>query len=140
MRVSIICIVLQLSLVPSFLCAEPPAGEQAVTIAAIAWLKLVDDGNAAESWQALAAPTKESIPQWKWKLGFGLSQRKFGSLSARKLRSAHSVDKSPGGRTGEFVLLEYDTMSTKQGPIVEKLTMTHEPDGQWRVGGYTASK
>ena len=138
MRTLIVCLVLQLCFRTGVLGAEPTASEQAATAAANAWLKLVDEGKAAESWQALAAP--KAMSEWRWKLGFGLAQRKFGSFSARKLRSSHSTNKSPGGRSGEFVLLEYDTMSSKEGPIVEKLTVSHEADGQWRVGGYIASK
>jgi hypothetical protein len=114
--------------------------EDAANTAALAWLRLVDDGKAVESWQALAAASRESISQWRWKLGFAIAQRKFGSFTSRKLRSAQTTNKSPGGRSGEFVLLEYDTMSLKQGAIIEKLTVSHEPDGQWRVGGYSAVK
>jgi hypothetical protein len=139
-RFSILCLVLQLFVLPNVSQAESAGDEQAANAAALAWLKMVDDGKSAESWQALAAPTRESISQWRWKLGFALAQRKFGPCSARKLRSSRSTNKSPGGRSGEFVLLEYDTMSAKQGSVVEKLTVSHESDGQWRVGGYVASK
>jgi hypothetical protein len=140
MKFAILGVALQLFILPSVLDGEPAGDEQAAKAAALSWLKMVDEGKSAESWQALAAPTRESISQWRWKLGFALAQRKFGSFTSRKLRSAHSTNKSPGGRSGEFVLLEYDTMSSKQGSVVEKLTVSHESDGQWRVGGYTASK
>jgi hypothetical protein len=140
MRAPIVCLLLQLAFLASLCDAEPAAGERAATTAALEWLKMVDADKAGESWQALAAPTREAISQWRWKLGFALAQRKFGALTARKLRSTRATNKSPGGRTGEFVLLQYDTTSAKQGPIVEQLTVSHEPDGIWRVGGYTASK
>ncbi len=134
-----------LSLVASILVAvplqaEPTRSEKLAETAAGEWLQLVDAGKAAESWQALAGASRQQISQWKWRLGFGLAGRKFGALTARKLRSAQTSDKSPGGRPGEFVLLEYDTTSAKIGPVVEKLTVMHDTDGQWRVAGYTATK
>jgi hypothetical protein len=120
--------------------AEPIRSEKLAETAAAEWLQLVDQGKAAESWQALASASRQQTGQLKWRLGFAMAGRKFGSLNARKLRSAQTSDKSPGGRPGEFVLLEYDSNSTKIGPVVEKLTVMHDSDGQWRVAGYTATK
>ncbi|HMG05572.1 MAG TPA: DUF4019 domain-containing protein [Chthoniobacterales bacterium] len=135
-----LCLALAVCFPLGGLDARSERPEEAAHTAALAWLKLVDDGKTVESWQALATASRESISQWRWKLGFAIAQRKFGSFTARKLRSAETTNKSPGGRSGEFVLLEYDTMSLKQGAIIEKLTVSHDSDGQWRVGGYTAVK
>jgi hypothetical protein len=66
-----------------------------------------------------------------------MAQREFGAFRDRKLRSAEFTTKSPGGRTGEFVLLQYDTISTKKGPVVEKLTTMRDTDREWRVASYT---
>ena len=134
-----------LSLVALTLAALPLQAEQTrpeklAESAAAEWLQLVDQGKAAESWQTLAPASRQQISHLKWRFGFALAARKFGSLSARKLRSAQASDKSPGGRAGEFVLLEYDSTSPKMGPVVEKLTVMHDTDGQWRVAGYTAVK
>jgi hypothetical protein len=73
----------------------------------------------------------------QWKLGFNGVQRKFGTLTDRTLRSAHPSTKSPGGRTGEFVLFEFQSTSAKHGVVTEKVATTHEADGQWRVISYT---
>jgi hypothetical protein len=136
----LLCLALAVCFPLCWLDAGSERPEEAANTAALAWLKVVDDGKAVESWQALAAASRESTSQWRWKLGFAIAQRKFGSFTSRKLRSAQTTNKSPGGRSGEFVLLEYDTISLKQGAIIEKLTVSHEPDGQWRVGGYSAVK
>jgi hypothetical protein len=115
--------------------ASPP--EDAAKSAAAKWLALVDAGKSVESWQALAAAPRESMGQWKWKFGFSMAQREFGAFRDRKLRSAEFTTKSPGGRSGEFVLLQYDTTSTKKGAVVEKLTVMRDTDGEWRVASYT---
>jgi hypothetical protein len=111
--------------------------ERTAQTAAESWLALVDSGKASESWQALARPSRQAISEWRWKLGFSLSQRKFGSFSGRVLRSTGFATKSPSGRTGEYVFLEFQSTSPKRGAVIEKLATIHEPDGQWRVVTYT---
>jgi hypothetical protein len=127
---------LSLLLTTSCLRAELPP-EKLAEAAASKWLALVDAGKSAESWQALAAAPREAMGQWKWKFGFATAQREFGAFRDRKLRSAAFTTKSPGGRAGEFVLLQYDTESTNKGRVVEKLTVMRDTDGEWRVADYT---
>jgi hypothetical protein len=127
---------LSLLLAASYVGAEPTP-EKAAEAAASKWLALVDAGKSAESWQALAAAPRAAIGQWKWKFGFAMAQREFGAFRDRKLRSAEFTSKSPGGRSGEFVLLQYDTTSTKKGSVLEKLTTMRDTDGEWRVASYT---
>ena len=110
--------------------------ETAAQIAAESWLALVDAGKSVESWQALAAPAHQAIGEWRWKMGFNFSQRKFGSFNTRKLRSARFSTRSPSGRPGEFVFLEFESISAKRGAVVEKVAMIREADGQWRVVTY----
>jgi hypothetical protein len=121
----------------SALHAAASPAEKAAEAAAARWLTLVDAGKSRESWEALAAAPRESLGQWKWKFGFSMAQREFGAFQDRKLRSAESTTRSPGGRSGEFVLLQYDTTSTKKGAVVEKLTVMRDTDGEWRVASYT---
>lgn len=115
--------------------AEQP--EKSAQRAAESWLDLVDAGKAAETWDALAAPARQAIGQWRWKIGFSLTQRTFGSFTERKFRVARFSNKSPSGRSGEFVFLEFGATSSKKGAVVEKIATTHESDGVWRVVTYT---
>ena len=105
--------------------------------AAESWLALVDTGKSAESWQALAAPARDSIGQWRWKIGFAMAEKKFGPISRRTLRSAKFSTKSPSGRPGEFVFIEFGSTSTKKSAVTEKLATMRESDRQWRVVTYT---
>ncbi len=118
--------------------AESPAPERAAQLAAESWLSLVDAGKSIESWDALAAPARQSIARWKWRLAFSIAQRQYGAFSSRHLRSTRLATKSPSGRSGEFAYIEFDAISSKKGPVVEKLWAIHEPDGQWRVVTYAA--
>ena len=136
MKAILTCIALWLVLPLGRLHAEP-SPQQAAQAAALSWLALVDGDKAAESWQALAAPARDAIAQCRWKIGIGMAQHQFGAFTGRKLRSAQFTTKSPGGRAGEFVLLEFDSTSANKGAVVEKLTTVHEADGQWRVASYT---
>ena len=141
MKAALLCVTL-LALLPAApatrLHAEssPSAAEPAAQAAAQRWLALVDAGQAVESRQATAVPMRESMGEWKWKLGFRLAQMQYGACTGRKLRSSRFSTKSPGGRAGEFVELEFDTRSAKKGAVVEKMTVMHEDDGQWRVLNY----
>jgi hypothetical protein len=110
--------------------------ERAAQTAAESWLALVDSGKAYESWQALAEPARQAIGEWRWKLGFSMSQHKFGTFSGRTLRSARFSTKSPSGRTGEYVFIEFQITSSKRGAVIEKLATMHEADG-WHVVTYT---
>jgi hypothetical protein len=116
--------------------AATPA-ERAAQTAAESWLALIDGGKVQESFQGLAEPARNGIGELKWKLGFNSIQRKFGPLTGRTLRTAHSATKSPGGRPGEFVLFEFQSTSTKHGTVTEKVATSHEADGEWRVISYT---
>ena len=138
MKIMLLCLASALFLSPLRSRAEsaPAAAEPAAQAAAQKWLALVDAGQAVESRLATAAPMREAIGEWKWKLGFNLAQMQYGACTGRKLRSSSFSTRSPGGRNGEFVELEYDSRSTKKGAVVEKMTVMHEADGQWRIVNY----
>jgi hypothetical protein len=128
-------VALSLSLIASAFGATP--SERAAQTAAESWLALVDAGKIQESWQALAEPARKGIGEAGWKVGFNTVQQKFGTLTGRTLRSARPSTKSPGGRSGEFILFEFQSTSAKRGAATEKVAMSHEADGAWRVISYT---
>ena len=130
-----ILVVLAASFIATAFAATAP--ERAAQTAAESWLALVDAGKVQESWQAMAEPARKGIGEAGWKAGFNSVQQKFGTLTGRKLRSAHPSNKSPGGRSGEFMLFEFQSTSAKHGTVTEKVATSHESDGEWRVISYT---
>lgn len=60
----VLCLVLAACVASGGLGAGSGRPEEGANDAALAWLKLVDDGKPVESWQALAAASRESISQW----------------------------------------------------------------------------
>ena len=110
--------------------------EDAAQSAAEAWLKLVDDGNYAASWEQAAALFKGAVKQADWAQMAAGVRAPLGKLLSRKLRSRQYAEKMPGAPDGKYVVIQYDTVFANKAAAVETVTPMADPDGVWRVSGY----
>jgi hypothetical protein len=123
----------------AFLAA--PAGaadkpEDAAQAAAESWLKLVDDGNFAASWEQAAKVFKGAVNQADWVQAAGGVRTPLGKLVSRKLKSREYTEKMPGAPDGRYVVVQYDTVFENKASAIETVTPMADPDGAWRVAGY----
>jgi hypothetical protein len=121
-------------LVSPALAADNP--EDAAQTAAESWLKLVDDGKYAESWEQAAKLFKGAVGQADWTRMVGNVRSPLGKLVSRKLKSREYTEKMPGAPDGKYVVIQHDTVFEKKASAVETVTSLLDPDGAWRVSGY----
>lgn len=110
--------------------------EDAAQTAAEAWLKLVDDGDYAASWQQAAKVFKGAVQQADWGKMAGGVRTPLGKLLSRRLKSRAYAEKMPGAPDGRYVVIQYDTVFEHKASAVETIIPMVDPDGAWRVSGY----
>ncbi len=122
------------ALAGSALAADKP--EDAAQAAAESWLKLVDAGDYAASWDQAAKLFKGAVKQADWSQMAGGVRTPLGKLVSRKLKSREYMEKLPGAPDGKYVVIQYDTVFEHKASAVETVTPMADPDGAWRVSGY----
>ena len=118
---------------PAVAADKPEDGAQA---AAESWLKLVDDGNYAASWEQAAKVFKGAVKPADWGQMAGGVRTPLGKLVSRKLKSREYTEKMPGAPDGKYVVIQYDSVFENKASAVETVTPMADPDGAWRVAGY----
>jgi len=117
--------------------ARPQSGpEQLAQTSAEAWLALTDAGKYAESWQQAAALFKAAVTQEQWVNALNNVRTPLGKVISRKFKSATYTTSLPGGPSGEYVVIQFNTTFANRKDAVETITPTLDKDGQWRVSGY----
>jgi hypothetical protein len=116
------------------IAADKP--EDKAQAAAESWLKLVDDGKYAASWEQAAKVFKGAVTQDDWGKLVGGVRAPLGKLVSRKLKSREFKEKLPGAPDGKYFVIQYDTVFENKASAVETVTPMADPDGAWRVSGY----
>jgi len=109
---------------------------QAAQGAASEWLKLVDSGNYAQSWDEAAGLMKGNVAKEQWQEIMSRNRAPLGTLRSRKLTSAEYKEDIPGVPAGQYVVLQYESSFQNKGTVVETATPTLDKDGRWRVSVY----
>ena len=121
-------------LVGPVVAADKP--EDAAQAAAESWLKLVDAGNYAASWEQAAKVFKGAVKQADWAQMAGGVRTPLGKLLSRKLKSREYTEKLPAAPDGKYVVIQYDTVFEQKASAVESVIPMADPDAAWRVSGY----
>jgi hypothetical protein len=116
--------------------AFPADKTKAAEAAAASWLKLVDSGNYAESWQQASPTFQAAITQKEWEQKLRAVRAPLGTVVSRQLKSAEYATQLPGVPDGEYVVMRYDTSFEHKKTSIETVVSAREKDGQWRVSGY----
>jgi succinate dehydrogenase/fumarate reductase flavoprotein subunit len=123
------------------------APEDAAQAAAESWLALVDGGDYPGSWDRAARVLKAGVRQTEWAETMGGVRSPAGRLVSRKLKSREYTEKAPttrmvGGKVytwgdGKYVVLHYETAFANKPSATETVIAMADPDGVWRVSGYS---
>lgn len=114
--------------------AEKP--EDLAQTAAESWLKLIDAGDWASSWEQAAELFKGVVTKEQWVQALTGVSPPLGKVVSRKLKSRQYSEKLPGAPDGKYVVIQYETVFEKKASAVETITPMLDPDGVWRVSGY----
>jgi hypothetical protein len=101
--------------------------------AASNWLKLVDSGNYAQSWDDTGNVLKANVARDQWQEVLLRNRAPLGALISRKLRSVEYTTKLPGAPDGQYVVLEYESSFEHKNSAIETVTPMMDKDGKWRV-------
>jgi hypothetical protein len=110
--------------------------EDAAQAAAESWLKLVDQGDYAASWDAAAALFRGAVTKEQWKGAMTGARAPLGRMVSRKVKSRQYTEHAPGAPDGKYVVIQFETVFEKKAAAVETVTPMVDPDGVWRVSGY----
>ena len=110
--------------------------KEAAQAAATTWLRLLDTGMFAETWQTAATSFHSAITQDGWITLLKGGRPVFGDVVTRKLKAVTFTRILTGAPDGQYVVILYDTEFTKMKAAVETVTTGLQPDGSWKVDGY----
>ena len=115
---------------------KPEAAEQRAQEAAVAWLKHIDAGDAAASWEEASSTFRAAVSVAGWSESLSKVQASLGRPVSRAFNSAEFKKELPGAPDGHYVILRYDTRFEKKRHGTETVVPELDDDGAWRVSGY----
>jgi hypothetical protein len=121
------------------LCASVSfAGEKedAAAAGALPWLQLVDSGEKAESWFQASSDFRGAVSKEQWIHALDTVRIPLGRMVTRKLKTATYTTKLPNQKSGEYVVIQYDTRYDKAPEMAETVIMVLGKSGTWKVSGY----
>ena len=130
-----IAVMLALFLTVRIVAAQAPpdvGGERATS----AWLRLVDEGKYAQSWQDASSYFRSRVTKGDWVGTISSLRQALGGVAARELVSNKTARSLPGAPDGNYVVIQYHTSFTHKASATETVVMMLDKDGQYRLAGY----
>jgi alpha-beta hydrolase superfamily lysophospholipase len=114
--------------------AQTPADDAAREIGA--WLRVVDAGQYAESWQGLASVVRGMATAEQWAASVRQARAPYpGTVAGRTTETAEPLPQPPGAPAGEYARLVFATTFSGGASARETVAAIKE-DGTWRPVGY----
>ena len=135
-NLSVIIIFVMFLTVPVSSVAGEEENKKEAVKSAESWLKLVDNGEYAESWDDSALLFQKSISKEDWVKTIKGVRPPLGKAESRKLESATYMTELPGAPDGEYVVIQFFTVFSNKANAIETITPMKDPDGKWKVSGY----
>jgi hypothetical protein len=116
---------------------KDPEKEKAGQTAAHAWLLLLDRRDWGSAWDASSTVFRQTVPLPSWMDNIPKVRTPFGNLVEREPAEAVYKTTLAGRPDGDYVSVMFVSKFDKKPNILETVTTVREPDGRWRVTGYT---
>jgi len=110
--------------------------DPAATVAAKAWLGLVDDAKYGESWDEAARLFRGAVTRDDWSAKAAAVRGPLGKVISRRVKSARAATSLPGAPDGQYVVIQFATSFEHKKAAIETVTPLREADGAWKVSGY----
>lgn len=107
--------------------------------AAQEWLKLIDAGKFAESWDRAAPRMQITIPKDEWVKAMEIVRKRIGPFRSRTFKNEAPAWNPKGLAPGAYMVLRYDA-EFGNARAVELITLSQQNDGQWKVLTYNFDK
>jgi hypothetical protein len=105
-------------------------------LAAAGWLVLLDRSDWGRSWETSSTTFRTTVPLGTWMDNVPKVREGLGALVDRVPAEMSYKTSLPGRPPGEYVTVIFlSKFETKE--LQEVVTTVREPDGRWRVTGYS---
>lgn len=111
--------------------------EKAAELAAMGWLLLLDRKDWGTAWDTSAAVFRGAVPLPTWMDGAPKARAPLGKLVERKPADAVYKRQLQGRPDGDYVTIIFNSKFDQKPDTQEVVTTVREPDGKWRVTGYS---
>jgi len=119
--------------------ADEAEAKKAAVEAMQAWLKGIDAGDYAASWDQASKTFQAAITKDKWVAALEAVRKPLGDCTSRQLASALAQKglPKPSGEAlkGEFVIAQFETSFANLKYAIETVTFEKQ-DGAWKASGY----
>jgi hypothetical protein len=116
--------------------SSTPDKEAAGRLAAQGWLVLLDRKDWGRAWETTASPFRNKVPLGTWMDAVPKLREPFGALTERTPAETAFKTTLQGQPDGEYVTAVFVSKFANR-EVAEVVTTVHEPDGKWRVTGYS---
>jgi hypothetical protein len=113
------------------------AYEAAGQAAALVWLTQLDRGMWGEAWDQSSRVFRANVPLGTWMDAVPKSRGALGAATERKVGDIVFKTELAGQPNGAYVSVLFVSTFPGKAPMDEIVTMVREPDGRWRVTGYS---
>ena len=120
---------------PSAKAQDAEATRTAVA-AAEAFLRLLDEGKYAESWDSSAAAFRKAVTRGQWQTAAQQVRGGIGKLQSRSVMSGADAPKAQSNAQGEFIVVKFFAKYSNLEAAIETVAPMKDTDGQYRVSGY----
>ena len=127
---------------PATAATPPPASpesaekEAAGKLAAQGWLLLLDRRDWGRAWESASGVFRSSVPLSAWMDGIPKVREPLGAIVERVPAESTYKTTLEGRPAGEYVTAIFMS-KFNQRELQEVVTVVREPDGKWRVTGYS---
>lgn len=110
--------------------------EEAGKLAAAGWLTLLDRRDWGTAWETSAGMFRSTVPLGSWMDNIPKVRAPLGALVERTPNNSQYRTAIEGRPAGDYVSVIFVSKFEKQ-ELQEVVTTVREPDGKWRVTGYS---
>ena len=111
------------------------ANESVGVTAAKEWLRIVDSGEYAESWEKSDSFFKSQLTQEKWAVALKEVRSPLGAVVSRIELGAKEYSTLPGAPDGQYLVIQFQTDFQNKKTSTETLTLS-KSSGDWLPIGY----
>jgi hypothetical protein len=105
--------------------------------AAMVWLTQLDNQMWGETWDQSSRVFRSNVPLATWMDAMSKTRGPLGRATSREVGDAIFKTTLQGQPDGAYVSILFVSKFPDKEPMDEMVTTVREPDGRWRVTGYS---
>jgi len=121
---------------PAAAAADTKDKEAAARLSAQGWLVLLDRKDWGRAWETTGAVFRSKVPLGTWMDAIPKVRAPLGDTVERTPVETAFKTSLQGQPDGEYVTVVFQTKFADR-EMAEVVTTVHEPDGKWRITGYS---